>query len=130
MRTAWYVDDDQDMINAITLMLQLLDIKTRAFLGARPAAQALLAGERPDIIFLDISMPEVTGFDLLEFIRRRNKWADLPIIMLSSEAADTLVDQALEMGADAYTFKPATIDDLESAIESAFQNRKSRNVRI
>ena len=125
MRTAWYVDDDQDMIQAITLMLKLLDYETRAFLGARPAAQALLAGERPDVLFLDISMPTVTGIDMLEFIRRRREWDDLPVIMLSSEATDTQVDQAFALGADAYTFKPATIEDLETALETAFRKRKS-----
>ncbi|MBN1668620.1 MAG: response regulator [Anaerolineales bacterium] len=124
MRTAWYIDDDQEMINAITLMLQLLGFQTRPFLSARPAAQALLAGENPDILLLDISMPEVTGIDLLEFIRRRKMWDHLPVIMLSSEAADTQVDKALHLGADGYTFKPATIEELENAIQSAFQKRK------
>ena len=128
MPTAWYIDDDQDMIQAITLMLKLLDYETRPFLGARPAAQALLAGERPDVLFLDVSMPSVTGIDMLEFIRRRKEWDDLPIIMLSSEATDTQVDQALSLGADAYTFKPATIEDLENAIERALQKRKSGQV--
>ncbi|HNK63552.1 MAG TPA: response regulator, partial [Anaerolineales bacterium] len=86
----------------------------------RPAAQALLAGKRPDLLILDINMPEVTGLDMLEFLRRRSEWKNLPIIMLSSEAADVMVEKAMQLGADAYTMKPVTIDELEKAMAQAF----------
>lgn len=120
MKQIWIVDDDEEMSRAISLMLKLLDCDTKSFLGARPAAQALLAGKRPDLLILDINMPEVTGLDLLEFLRRRPEWKNLPIIMLSSEAADVTVDQALALGADAYTMKPVLIEELEKAMSQAF----------
>jgi DNA-binding response OmpR family regulator len=69
---------------------------------------------------LDINMPEVSGLDLLEFLRRRQEWKGLPIIMLSSEATDVMVDRALEMGADSYVMKPVTIEELEKAMDTAF----------
>lgn len=125
MKTIWYVDDDGDMIRAVKLMLQLLGYETRSFPEARLAAKALLAGERPDVMMLDINMPGVSGIDLLEFVRRRKEWNDLPIIMLSSEAADLQVDTALDLGADAYVFKPVTIEELEEALESARLKRKA-----
>jgi two-component system chemotaxis response regulator CheY len=65
-------------------------------------------------------MPEVSGLDLIEFLRRRPEWKDIPLIMLSSEAADTIVDKALHLGADAYVLKPVTIEELEKAMEDAF----------
>ena len=65
-------------------------------------------------------MPEVSGLDMLEFLRRRPEWKNLPIVMLSSEAADTIVDQALELGADSYVMKPVTIEELEKAMATAF----------
>jgi two-component system chemotaxis response regulator CheY len=120
MKQVWIVDDDDEMGRAISLMLGLLDCQTRHFLDPRPAAQALLAGGRPDMMILDINMPEVSGLDMLEFLRRRKEWKDLPIIMLSSEAADVTVDQALQMGADGYVMKPATIDELEKVMAQAF----------
>ena len=120
MKQIWIVDDDEEMARAISLMLKLLDCETKTFLGARPAAQALMAGKQPDLLILDINMPEVTGIDMLEFLRRRAEWKDLPIIMLSSEAADVTVDQALALGADAYAMKPVTIEELEKAMSQAF----------
>lgn len=119
MPVVWYVDDDEEMIRAVSLMLELLGYQTRAFFNARAAAQALLGGEKPVLMILDINMPEVSGVDLLEFIRRRKEWREVPVIMLSSEASDVQVDQAATLGADAYIFKPVTIDELEEAITRA-----------
>ena len=126
MKTLWYVDDDSEMIQAVKLMLQLLGYETVPFLDARKAAHRLLAGERPDVLLLDINMPGVTGLDFLEFLRRRPAWDDLPVIMLSSEAADVQVDTAMELGADAYVFKPVTIEELEQALETAQSKRAGR----
>ncbi len=105
-------------------MLQLLGYETRPFIDARKAAKLLLAGERPDVLMLDINMPTVTGLDMLEFVRRRDQWENLPIIMLSSEAADIQVDTAMDLGADAYVFKPVTIEELEAALQMAESKRK------
>ena len=124
MKQVWIVDDDQEMAKAMRMMLELLDCQITVFLNARSAAQTLLTGERPDIIVLDINMPEVSGLDFLEFLRRRPEWKDLPIVMLSTEAADVTVDQAMELGADGYVMKPATLEELEKAIETAFQKRQ------
>lgn len=124
MKKVWVVDDDEEMIKAVQLMLKLLGFETAYYLGARPAATALLGGQRPDLLILDINMPEVSGLDMLEFVRRRSALKNLPVIMLSTEAADVTVDQALELGADAYISKPVTIDELEKALQTALQKHQ------
>lgn len=117
MKTAWIVDDDSDMGNAVQLMLKLLGFETRIFLDAPSAARTLLSGQRPDVLLLDIHMPVVSGLDLLEFLRQRPDFQYLPVIMLTSEAADVMVDAALEMGADAYLTKPLAIEELEATLQ-------------
>ncbi|HEY9152459.1 MAG TPA: response regulator [Anaerolineales bacterium] len=124
MKNIWIVDDDEEMTRAIQLMLKLLNCSATAFFGARLAAQTLMTGKRPDLMILDINMPEVSGLDMLEFVRRRKEWNDLPIIMLSTEAADVTVDKALELGADGYVSKPVTIEELEKVMNKAFQKHK------
>ncbi|MGA7195095.1 MAG: response regulator [Anaerolineales bacterium] len=124
MKNIWIVDDDEEMSRAMQLMLKMLNCNTTAFLGARPAAQTLLSGQRPDLLILDINMPEVSGLDMLEFVRRRKEWNDLPILMLSTEAADVTVDKALTLGADGYVSKPVTIEELEKAINEALQKHQ------
>ena len=124
MKSVWLVDDDEEMIRAIGLMVKMMDYEVTAFHNARSAAQTLLTGKKPDLLILDINMPEVSGLDFLEFLRRRSEWMDLPIIMLSSESADSTVDQALQLGADAYVMKPVTIEELEKAMTTAFQKHE------
>jgi diguanylate cyclase len=125
MRKIWIVDDDDDMNQAIGLMLKMLDCEVMAFRSARSTVQSLLTGKRPDLLILDINMPEVSGMDLLEFLRRRNEWKDLPIIMLSSDASDSTIEKAIRIGADTYVIKPVTIEELEKAIATAMQKHVS-----
>ena len=124
-KTIWLVDDDEEMLRAMDLMLKMLNFETRFFMRARPAAEALLAGGKPDALLLDINMPEVSGLDMLEFVRRRAEWKKLPVVMLSTEAADVTVDQAFALGADGYVTKPVMIDELEAEIEQAMNKRSS-----
>ncbi|HKZ54900.1 MAG TPA: response regulator [Anaerolineales bacterium] len=122
MPLAWIVDDDEEMCEAITLMLDLLGFRAVSYHSARRAAEALMAGQRPAVIILDIMMPEVSGIDLLEFLRARHELRDVPVVMLSSETTDVQVDEAMALGADAFAFKPVTIDELEVALRKALKS--------
>jgi CheY-like chemotaxis protein len=124
MKQVWVIDDDEEMGRAIGLMLKLLDCEATLFLSARSSVQSLLTGKRPHLMIVDVNMPEVSGLDLVEFLRRRPEWKDMPVVMLSSEAADTMVDKALRYGADSYVTKPVTLEELENAMENAFSKHK------
>lgn len=124
MKRIWTVDDDEEMLRAIKLMLAVLDCEAATYLSARSAAQAVLDGDRPDLMLLDINMPEVSGLDMLEFIRRYPPTKNLPVVMLSTEASDVMVDRARALGADAYVSKPVTLEELERALNEAFDKRK------
>ena len=120
MPVVWIVDDDDEMSHAVKLMLQLLECSVIIFRDARSVARQLLSGERPELMVLDINMPEVSGIDLLEFLRMRGDLRSIPVVMLSSETTDRQVDEAMGLGADAFVFKPVTIEELEGAIQRAF----------
>ena len=115
MKQVWLVDDDQEMCRALSLMLTLLNCQAQIYTDPRQAARALLAGNNPDLLLLDINMPVVTGLDLLEFIRKRAKWKTLPILVISAEATDADVNRAMSMGANGYLIKPVSFDELEKA---------------
>ena len=119
MRNIWVVDDDEEMSRAVGLMLKLLDCKVTTYFSVRSAAQSLATGKKPDLLILDLNMPEISGLDMIEFLRRRPDSKHLPIVMLSSEAAESVVDEALALGADSYVMKPVTIEELEKAMATA-----------
>jgi len=120
MKDIWVVDDDEEMSRAVGLMLKLLDCKVTTYFNVRSAAQSLATGKKPDLLILDLNMPEISGLDMIEFLRRRPDSKHLPIVMLSSEAAESVVDEALALGADSYVMKPVTIEELEKAMATAF----------
>jgi two-component system chemotaxis response regulator CheY len=125
MRQVWVVDDDEEMNRAIRLMLNVLDCEVTSFHNARSAAQKLLTGKTPHLLILDLNMPEISGLDLLEFLRRRTEWKELPVVILSSESADSMVDKALQLGADAYVMKPVTIEELKKVMEISIHKHVS-----
>jgi CheY-like chemotaxis protein len=119
MKLAWIIDDDDEMLHAIELMLQILEFKVASFRDARNAVSLLQEGERPDVIVLDVMMPDVSGLDMLEFLRLHEPMYSIPVVMLSTESADVQVDEAMEKGADGYVFKPVSIEELEREIKKA-----------
>ena len=95
----WIVDDDEEMSRAVGLMLKLLDCEATSFFNVRSAVQTLLTGKTPDLIILDINMPEVSGLDMVEFLRaqpRMEEHSHRHAFLRSS--ADAIVDKALAVG--------------------------------
>lgn len=127
-KVAWSIDDDAEMGYIIRLMLKAMGFEARSFLHPRKAVQLMMHGAMPDLIVLDMNMPGVTGVDVLEFIRARDRWDHIPIIILSVESADEMVERAMSLGADGYVFKPMTMDELEEAIEVAVKKRQQKTL--
>ena len=125
MRVAWIVDDDEEMCHAVKLMLQMLEFSVETYRDARSAARTLLSGAQPDLVVLDINMPEVSGIDFLEFLRMRKEFRGLPVVMLSTESADVQVDEAMRLGANEFVFKPVTMEELEQAVAKVLPDDSS-----
>jgi len=123
-KMVWIVDDDADMRSATQLMFQLLGYDMREFIDGRDVTRALLGGSSPDLLFLDLNMPEVSGLDILQFIRSRTTWKKMPILIMSSDSEDARVEQTMRMGADGYVFKPVSLEELESSINAAIEKRR------
>ena len=96
------VDDDQEILRMLkrTLELEGYAVATAA---DGESALTLLEEQEPHLIILDIIMPELDGFQVLDLIRQR---CNIPVIMLTSESAVTTVRDALALGADDYVTKP------------------------
>jgi CheY-like chemotaxis protein len=75
-----------------------------------------LAEAKPRIIFLDLKMPGVNGFEVLEWIRTHGLHPSLDIIILSGSDQDGDIQKALRMGASAYLVKPPSVDDLRECL--------------
>ena len=79
-----------------------------------------LSKESPDLLLLDIEMPNLNGYDVLNIIRSHQEFAALKIIMLTSRSLEKHKRRAGELGANAYLTKPCPQDVLLNAIKSLF----------
>ena len=106
--TVLVVEDDPPIRNLITTTLELQNYK---FLTAENGLRALTAitSDRPDIILLDLGLPDMDG---IEIIRKVRSWSVVPIIVISARSEDSDKIQALDAGADDYLTKPFSVDEL------------------
>jgi two-component system KDP operon response regulator KdpE len=84
-------------------------------------ALALVAAERPDLILLDLGLPDMPGHEVLQ--RWRNEALELPIVILSSRTDEAGIVRALELGADDYVTKPFGMKELAARIRVALRHR-------
>ena len=107
MRTVLVVDDSRIMRNIVKNTFSAMGIPCD-FVEAGNGKEALVQLESRDIhlVLLDWNMPELSGLDFLKKVRAMGKYADLPIIMVTSEAARYNVIEALKNGATDYIIKP------------------------
>lgn len=74
----------------------------------------------PKVIFTDLKMPRMGGFDVLHWLRTHPECSVIPVIILSASKQDQDIKRAYEMGANAYLVKPAKIEDLQEMVKTAF----------
>ena len=80
-----------------------------------------LLGQDPDVIILDLGLPDIQGHDLLQMIRARNE--GVPIVVLSSRGDEAGKVQALDLGADDYLTKPFGMDELLARMRAALRHQ-------
>ena len=118
------VDDDREITRAIELRLRNAGINTiKAFDGKRDLAIA--QREPPDAIVLDLRMPVMDGFELLERLQNSVHTRNIPAIILSADAADRARLKALRAGATLFVEKPYKAQDLIDALGLCLQRRQT-----
>lgn len=81
--------------------------------------------QRPDLILLDVMMPEINGFEVLAQLRQDEATKSIPVIMLTALAQRSDVAKAVEAGVDDYVAKPFEPDDLIERIRKAIVKRET-----
>ena len=106
------VDDESMVIDATQIFLEDAGYCQFVSTTRSPEALAVLARERPDILLLDINMPEVNGFDILEKVRANAELSRLPVIVLTATSDSNTKLKALELGATDFLAKPVDASEL------------------
>jgi putative two-component system response regulator len=117
MVQALIVDDNRQIADSLVQMLGFFDIQAKAAYGARAGLNALKE-ITPSIVFLDLNMPGLTGFDVLSYVRREPHLEHIPVVVVTSDDQPESAERAIQNGATAYVIKPITLDVLEATLKS------------
>ena len=120
------VEDDTAVGNLITTTLETQNyLFHRAKTGAGALMDAL--SYRPDVILLDLGLPDMDGVTLIQKIR---SWSNLPIIVISARSEDSDKVSALDAGADDYLTKPFHFAELEARVRGLLRRRFTQQDRL
>ena len=113
----WMVDDDKaDHVMFRQAFEKYASLDFESFYSAESAAEALTEGRRPDLILLDVRMPGLGGFHLLDQ-RKDSTFAQIPVVVLSSSSDPNDVSEAYAKGANVYLQKPEDYLGLQAFID-------------
>jgi DNA-binding response OmpR family regulator len=116
------VDDDPDMITTASDYLSEEGLQVKGFLDA-VSFFTYLKDETPDLIVLDIVLPDLDGFQICRKLREEERLDTVPIIILSGQTASADKTHGLDLGADDYVIKPYSLPELFSRIKAALRTR-------
>jgi two-component system, OmpR family, phosphate regulon response regulator PhoB len=113
------VDDDPSLQKLVGVLLGRAGMESIGALNATEAAKILRTGPLPDLVILDLMLPDISGIDFLRQMRQKVTFDHLPVLILSALADPDQIREGLSAGADRYLTKPylannliATVNDL------------------
>ncbi len=110
------VDDQQTMRRLLKSCLRQLEYKNFKEAENVPEAIGILKSEPVEFVILDWSMPEIPGISLLKLIRATEDWKKLPVLMVTSEADQENIIEAIKAKVDGYIVKPVNTKILAEKI--------------
>ena len=112
------VEDDNGTAAVIVKVLDKMGYPTRRARDLREVVSALMANPKPNLILLDVVLPDADGFELLKRIRSHSKLKHIPVLMLTSLSDRKDIARGLGLGADGYVTKPALPSTLIDAVQA------------
>lgn len=99
------VDDEKHILRLVQINLEKAGYEVTTASNGREAIDAV-RNERPDLIVMDVMMPEMDGLEALQILKNDDSTAAIPVVMLTAKAQDADVFQGWQSGADLYLTKP------------------------
>lgn len=119
MIEAIVIEDNREMSDSLCAMLAMLEIHSRQAFTPRSAFAMIEQVGVPQLIFLDINLPTVDGFEVLAYLRRDPRLIDVPVIVVTSNDQPETFQRAAAGEAVDVIIKPPTLETLEAAIKKA-----------
>lgn len=120
LRSALVVDDEQDLRELVAVVLTDAGFSVRTAESGVDALDVLAGDPKPpDLIVLDVQMPDLDGWDTLAAIRERDSTRDVPVIICTVRSLPSDADRAWQLGCDGFVRKPFAIEELAATARTA-----------
>ena len=117
-KTVLIIEDEEDAADMFAEMMRVSGYRVLKTSSSTPAL-SMMAAEKPDVIILDIMMPEISGLDVLRQMRKNPELANIPVVVVSAKSMPADIKLGMEAGASIYLTKPVGFVELKEAIERA-----------
>jgi CheY-like chemotaxis protein len=105
----YLTDDDRFLLDMYAVKFKAAGHEVTAFNSGKAVLDALRTGSAPDALLLDVVMPEIDGFEVLDTIRKEKLAPDMKVIVLSNQGQESDVEKAKSLGASGYIVKASAI---------------------
>ena len=127
---AMTVDDADDLRALVRTVLESNGFDVIEAASGRDALDELRAGTRPDVIVLDVQMPDLDGWDTLTAIRDDPDTADLAVILCTVRAAQADLEHGWRLGCDGFLPKPFAIDELARTVRDVSERTREERAAL
>lgn len=121
------VDDEPDIVELVTLHLRRAGFQAEGFPDAEGFFQ-FINTHTPDLIILDLMLPDMDGLEICKYLKRREEFASIPIIMLTARTEEVDRILGLELGADDYVTKPFSVKELIARVKAVLRRLDRREI--
>jgi len=117
------IDDEPDILELISLHLKGAGFQVECFLEGETFLD-FMKNTIPDLVILDLMLPDTDGFDICKYMKKKDEYASIPIIMLTAKGDETDKILGLELGADDYITKPFSVKELVARVKAVMRRQK------
>ena len=121
------VDDEKEFGSTLAERLELRGFRAGAVFSADEALEVINSSTPPDVVLLDLKMPNMDGLEVLEKIKKRD--TSIEVVMLTGHGSANSSVLGMKQGAYAYVMKPVDIDDLVGLIKEASRKKETSTGR-
>lgn len=125
--TLLIVDDEPANLAVLAMALEP-DYRIRVAKSGRQALRAAVSEPRPDLILLDIQMPDLSGYQVIEALRDAPSTAEIPVIFVTARTATEDEERGLELGAADYITKPIQPSIVRARVRTQIENKAARDI--
>ena len=122
-KTVMIIEGEPDAAELFAEMMRVNGYRVIKMFSSAPAIP-MISQEKPDLILLDIMMPDISGLEVLRYMRREPDLASIPVIVVSAKSMPGDIKTGLDAGASMYLTKPVGFLDLKEPAEKVLSSHK------